>query len=138
MYLFDTDVVANIYKKRPSLHLLRRLAGVAPEEQHISVVTVAEIVYGAQKSPRPDYHLKNLQALLCQVAVLDFDLKAAYLAGKIRANLESAGARLAWADIQIAAIAQSNDLTLITGNVRHFSRIAGLRISDWLENGGSL
>ncbi len=133
MYLFDTDVITNIYKKRPSPHLLRRLAGTAPEDQFISVITVAEIVSGAQKSDRPSHHLSNLQALLAEIAVLDFDLKAAFLAGNLRAQLEMAGTRLAWADIQIAAIAQSNDLTLITGNIGHFSRISGLRVANWLE-----
>ncbi len=132
MYLFDTDIVTNIHKKRPSPDLLHRLARVAPDEQHISVITVAEIVFGAQKSPRPEYHLQNLQALLSQIAVLDFDLKAAYLAGKIRAALERSGTRLAWADIQIASIALSNDLMLITGDLRHFSRISSLRVANWL------
>ena len=132
MYLFDTDVIVNIYKKSPSPNLLRHLARIAPGDQYISVITVAEIVFGAQKSHRPEHHFKNLQALLSEVAVLDFDLKAAYLAGKIRAELEKAGTRLAWADIQIAAVAQSNDLTLITGNMKHFSRIADLSVASWL------
>ena len=132
MYLFDTDVITNIYKKRPSPNLLRHLSRIAPDDQYISVITVAEIVFGAQKSPRPEHHLKNLQALLSEVAVLDFDLKVAYLAGKIRAELEKAGTRLAWADIQIAAVAQSNDVTLITGNMKHFSRIADLCVANWL------
>jgi len=132
MYLFDTDVISNIFKKRPSSRLLDHLAPLAPDDQHICVITVAEIVFGAQKSSRPAQHLKNLQALIEQVAVIDFDLSAACLAGKIRAELEQSGTRLAWADIQIAAIAQANDLILITGNVRHFERIAGLRIENWL------
>jgi len=69
---------------------------------------------------------------LPEVAVLNFDLRAAYLAGEIRAKLEKSGTRLAWADIQIAAIAMVNDFKLITGNVRHFSRISGLRLENWL------
>lgn len=132
MYLFDTDVIANIYKKRPSPKLLRRLSRVLPEQQFVSVITVAEIVFGAQKSNRTEHHFRNLQALLSEVAVLDFDLEAAYFAGKIRAELELAGTPLAWADIQIAAIAQSNDLTLITGNEKHFSRVSALRFENWL------
>ena len=133
MYLFDTDVISNVFKKRPSPLLLDRLSTVDAEHQYISVITVAEIVWGAQKSSRPSYHLRNLESLMEQVAVLDFDLSAAYWAGRIRAKLESAGRRLAWADIQIAAIAKANDLTLITGNTKHFARITQLRVENWLQ-----
>lgn len=132
MYLFDTDVITNVYKKRPSPSLLERLAGTHPDDQYISVITVGEIVFGAEKSKRPVHHLKQLQALLSEVSVLDFDLRSAYLAGKIRANLETAGTPLAWADIQIAAIAQANQLTLVTGNTRHFEKISGLAVGNWL------
>ena len=133
MYLFDTDVLTNILKKQPSPHLIRRLETISPEKQYISVITIAEIVYGAMKSRVPEYHLKNLEeVLLPEVAVLDFDMGAAYVAGRIRAGLEKKGVRLAWADIQIAAIAILHDLTLVTGNVRHFSRISKLKIENWL------
>lgn len=40
--------------------------------------------------------------------------------------------RLAWADIQIAAITMVNNLTLITGNIKHFSCIPALKIENWL------
>ncbi len=133
MYLFDTDVLTNILKKKPSPFLIRRLGTISPEEQFISTITVAEIVYSAHKSNRPEYHLKNLEEkLLPEVSVLPFDMEGAYLAGRIRAHLETAGNRLAWADIQIAAISIVNNLTLISGNEKHFSRIPRLRIQNWL------
>ncbi|QTA79218.1 PIN domain-containing protein [Desulfonema limicola] len=133
MYLFDTDVITNILKKKPSQTLLNRLKNIRQEDQFITVITVAEIVYGAEKSRQPEYHLKNLEAILLPaVSVLDFDIKAAYIAGNIRAGLEKAGMRLAWADIQIAAIAMSHEITLITGNIKHFARVAGLKIENWL------
>jgi predicted nucleic acid-binding protein len=133
MYLFDTDVITNVLKKMPSPYLIHHLEQISPKEQFISAITVAEIVYGVQKSRRPEYHLKNLEeVLLTEVAVLDFGMDAAYLAGKIRAQLEKSGMRLAGADIQIAAIAMMNDLTLISGNIKHFSRIPVLKIENWL------
>ncbi len=133
MYLFDTDVITNVLKKMPSPELIRRLENTRQEDQFISVVTVAEIVYGAEKSHRPEYHLKNLEEILLPtVSVLDFDIRAAYIAGNIRAYLEKAGMLIAWADIQIAAISMTHDMTLITGNLKHFSRIPGLKIENWL------
>lgn len=133
MYLFDTDVLTTILKPRPPKGLMDCLAKVPAGEQFISTITISEIVYGARKSARPEYHLSNLEkVLLPAVNVLDFDAKAAYVAGEIRAYLEAKGQPLAFADIQIAAITQANDLTLVTGNEKHFSRIPGLRVENWL------
>lgn len=133
MYLFDTDVISHLFKKKPPPGLVIRLAAVPVRDQFISTITVAEIVYGASKSARPDFHLANLQKiLLAAVNVLTFDSKAAYVCGRLRARLEGEGTPLALADLEIAASAIANDLTLISGNLRHFSRIPELRVENWL------
>lgn len=133
MFLFDTDTLTNIVKPRPSSKLLERLKKVPQSQQFISTVTIAEIVYGAMKSNRPDYHLHNLEhVLLPAVNVVGFDAKAAYACGRIRAELEKSGTPLALADVEIASIAIANDFVLITHNVRHFARIPRLRYEDWL------
>lgn len=54
MYLFDTDIITNIFKKQPFSGLLSRLADTPRKQQFISTVTIAEIVYGAYKSDRPN------------------------------------------------------------------------------------
>ena len=136
MFLFDTDVITNVLKKRPAQCLLERLALVPMNWQHISTVTVSEIVYGAVKSSRPEYHLDNLeQILLPSVNVVGFDTKAACICGRLRAELEKKGQRLDLADLEIASIALAGDLTLVTGNIRHFSRIEGLKVENWLQEG---
>lgn len=133
MYLFDTDVVTNPLKPRPSRALLTRLAALTAEQQHITTITLGEIVYGAGRSNRPAYHLERLQQLILpQVQVLPFDDAAAYCYGMLRAQLEEKGAPMACADLQIAAIALSRGLILITGNTRHFGRVPGLRLENWL------
>lgn len=60
-----------------------------------------------------------------------FDLRAAEIFGKIRTKLEAIGMRIGPYDLQIAAIALANDAILVTGNVREFSRVEGLRIENW-------
>jgi tRNA(fMet)-specific endonuclease VapC len=133
MYLFDTDIITNIFKKQPFSGLLTRLADTPRKQQYISTVTISEIVYGAYKSDRPEYHLSNLQnVLLPAVNILGFDSKAAYACGRIRAELETSGTPLALADLEIAAISLANQLVLVTGNTRHFSRISGLIVENWL------
>lgn len=133
MFLFDTDIITNVFKKRPSKNLLKRLADVPRNEQFISTITISEIVYGAMKSDKPDHHLNNLEMILLpSVNVVGFDTKAAYICGQLRADLEKKGIPLDLADLEIAAICIAANLTLITGNTRHFSRVSSLRHENWL------
>jgi len=133
MYLFDTDIITGIFKPTPSKRLLEKLARIPKEHQHISAITIYEIVYGAHRSSRKDHHLRNLQELLLPaVQVVDFDARAAFICGALRAELESSGAPLALADLQVASIAIANDLILITGNVKHFRIVAKLKVENWL------
>lgn len=133
MFLFDTDTITNIVKPRPSHNLLKKLDTLSKNEQYISTVTISEIVYGAEKSHRPDFHLNNLENLLLPaVNIIGFDTKAAYVCGRIRAELEKRGTPLDLADLEIASIAIANNLTLITNNVRHFNRVPLLQYENWL------
>ena len=133
MFLFDTDIITNILKKNPSERLLKQLAPIPVFEQYISTITVSEIVYGAVKSNRPEYHLENLEkVLLPSVNIVGFDSKAAYVCGRLRAELEKKGTPLDLADLEIAAIAIAGEFTLVTGNTKHFSRIIELRVENWL------
>jgi len=68
------------------------------------------------------------------IAILPFDGAAAVEYAEIRSALEGAGRRLDDPDLRIAAICLTHDLTLVTGNVRHFERIPGLRLENWLED----
>lgn len=133
MFLFDTDTITNILKPRPSLNLLAKLKPLQRQQQFISSVTISEIVYGAEKSQHPQYHLKNLEnILLPAVNIVTFDAKAAYICGRLRAHLEKLGTPLDLADLEIASIAMANDLILVTNNTKHFKRIPKLNHENWL------
>jgi len=99
----------------------------------ISTITVSGIVYGAMKSDRPEFHLQNLEkTLLPAVNIVGFDSKAAYVCGRLRADLEKTDIPLYLAYLEIASIAIAGDFTLVTGNTRHFNRVEGLRVESWL------
>ncbi len=133
MYLFDTDTICNILKKRPSEKLLAKFKTLPFTQQFISTITISEIVYGALRSSRADYHMRNLEeVLLPNVNVLSFDSKSGYLCGRLRHELERRGRTISFADMQIAAVALSHDMTLVTGNVKHFMGIEGLPVENWL------
>ncbi len=133
MYLFDTDILSQVLKRTPSPTLLTRLAAVPAEQQFTSAITAGEMVYGAYRSDRPDHFLRQLEERLWpNIRILPFNRAAAETYGRVRAQLEEAGTPLAEPDLRIAAIALTHELTMVTGNVRHFSRVAGLRIENWL------
>ena len=64
--------------------------------------------------------------------IVPFDAPAAEIYASLRARLEREGRRLADLDLMIAAICLARGLTLVTGNVRHFSRVPDLRVENWL------
>ncbi|MDO8749656.1 MAG: type II toxin-antitoxin system VapC family toxin [Dehalococcoidia bacterium] len=133
MYLFDTDVLSHVLKSSPLPSLIARLAAVPPEQQFTSAITVGEMVYGAWHSPRREHFLRQLEERVWpNVRVLSFNRSAGETYGRLRAELERAGTPLAEPDLRIAAIALTNDLTVVTGNVRHFARVPGLRVENWL------
>lgn len=67
-------------------------------------------------------------------AVLPFDAAAAETYGSLRAGLEASGRRLAEPDLRIASIALARDAVLVTGNERHFRRVNGLAVENWLSS----
>jgi len=132
MYCFDTDVLSASIGREPPTHLIRRLSLVVPDEQATTSITLGELLYGAAK--RGSRRLsRDIEALVWSlVHILPFDEPAARVYGSLRADLEGEGTPLAEPDLRIASIALARDLTLVTGNVRHFSRVPGLRVENWL------
>jgi len=132
-YLFDTDAISQLLKPRPASGYVRWLAAVPREEQFTSAVVVGELYEGAFRSSAVARHLENIEKrVLPAVTVLAYDVSAARVYGQVRAHLEATGRPLADADLQIGATALLHDLELVTGNVKHFKRVPGLRISPAL------
>ena len=127
-YLFDTDAISELLKPRPAAGYVRWLASIPRDEQFTSAVVVGELYKGAFRSSAVTRHLENVEKrVLPAVTVLSYDTAAARVYGQVRVQLESAGRPLADADLQIAATAVYHNLELVTGNLRHYSRIPTLR-----------
>ncbi len=134
MYLFDTDVLSNIVKRNPSQILLRKLEKLPKALQHTSAINVGEIYYGANRSNRKDQIIKAFEArVFPQLNIIAFDETGGKLFGEFRATLEKQGIVCSEPDLRIAAIAIQHDLILITGNIKHFNKIPGLSIENWIR-----
>lgn len=134
-YLFDTDTLSNLLKRSPSTSLIVRLATLSPDEQCTTSITAGQLIYGASRRRNDGQALRERieRTLLANLVVLPFDVDAARRYGALRADLERQGTPLAEADLRIAAIALVHHLTVVTGNTRHFDRVSGLSVENWLE-----
>jgi tRNA(fMet)-specific endonuclease VapC len=134
MFIFDTDIYTNVIKKVPSETLINRLKKVPRRDQFTTTITIGEVYYGIMKVSDKTKLLKLFEdVLLPRATILSFDFSAAKKYGEIRSLLEKQGTPLAHADLQIASIALSMNMTLITGNLKHFQRIPGLAVENWLK-----
>ena len=133
-YLFDTDAISEVLRPKPLHRYVRWLQTIPPAEQFTSAVVVGELFKGAFRSRNAARHLRNIESrVLPAVTVLPYDLEVARVYGAMQAHLEDAGLRLADADLQIAATAIHHNLELVTGNLRHFRRVPGLRVCTALS-----
>lgn len=132
MYCFDTDTVSAVIRRDPPLSLIRRLARTPREEQFTTAVTLGELLYGAARRGSATLTHKVRELVIGALPVLPFDELAAEVYGSLRARLEADGRRLDEPDLRIASIALSRGLVVVTGNVRHFGRVPGLKVENWL------
>ena len=132
MYCLDTDVLSALLRPQPQLDLVRRLATIPANQQCTTSITLGELVYGAAKRGSERLTRRVEQLIIGAGLVLPFDEPAAGAYGTLRTHLESEGRPLAEPDLRIASIAMSRDATLVSGNVRHFARVPGLRVENWL------
>lgn len=134
-FLFDTDAISELLRPRPATAYVKWIMKVAREEQFTSAVVIGELYKGAYRSNDRERHISNIeQRVLPAVTVLPYDIGIAKVFGRIRAHLEDTGMILPDADIQIAATAMGHDLELVTGNLRHFNRISGLKLNRVIAN----
>jgi tRNA(fMet)-specific endonuclease VapC len=95
-------------------------------------ITAAELFYGAAKSKNPVGNRAAVEEFLATLPILGLDLTSSQFFGGLKASLETQGRRLADADLWIGAIARAHRAAVVTGNSRHFSRIEGVQLENWI------
>lgn len=128
-YLLDTSIVIFTIKRKPE-SLLPKFNQHA-NQLAISVITLAELIFGAEKSINVNKNLAIVNDFVSRLAVLPYDEQSAFHYGDIRASLEKKGKVIGDNDLHIAAHARSKGLIVVTNNTRVFKRVEGLRTEDW-------
>ena len=128
--MLDTNICIYIIKRQPS-SVLDRLVALPTEEVGLSVITVAELRYGASKSTRPGRNHQALYEFLRPFEVALYDEPATKAYGSIRSGLEKKGRPIGPMDLLIAAHALSLDVRLVTNNAKEFERVDGLELDNW-------
>lgn len=127
--MLDTDSVS--YALRGHGQVGARILEHRPSEICISAITLAELRYGASRRGSRKLH-ELIDAFTANVAVMPFDEACAAHFGVIASGLAERGSPIGEYDALIAAHAVALELTFVTNNVKHFARLAGLRVENWV------
>ena len=130
-YLLDTNICIFLIKNKPK-SVLAHFEKLIPGDVGISSITLAELVCGVEKSQQKEKNKQALEYFLLPLEICFFDDHAAHCYGSIHAELEQKGTPVGPLDLLIAAHAKSLKLTLVSNNTREFSRVAGLKLVDWV------
>ena len=131
-YMLDTNICIYAIKNKPE-KVVDELEKHNPSDVCISSITYAELVHGIEKSSMTEKNRLALSTLLANIEILDFDANAADCYGKIRDDLEKKGTPIGPLDTMIAGHARSLGYTLVTNNIKEFSRVSNLLVENWSE-----
>jgi tRNA(fMet)-specific endonuclease VapC len=132
-YLLDTNVISQPVSKLPSAGVMRHLASVA-DQCAIAAPVWHELQFGCKRLPtgkRREALEDYLIDVVRNFVILPYDETAAKVHASERERLERSGKTMPFIDGQIAAIAQVNELVLVTANVRDFAPFKALKVENW-------
>jgi tRNA(fMet)-specific endonuclease VapC len=130
-YLLDTNICIYIAKGQP-LVVRHRFEALTLNELAMSIITVGELRFGAEKSPSREQALATMGQLVQMIQPCALPMAAAEHYGHVRATLQQQGLPIDNNDLWLAAHALAEGWTLVTNNTREFSRVPGLRVENWV------
>jgi len=130
-YLLDTNTWIYALKGN-SPQLVTRLGSVDPDRVVFCSIIKAELLHGAHRYGNREQRLNLLQTLFNHHRSFPFDDRSAEIYGQLRQTLEAKGQRIGPMDLLIAATVLAEDLILVTSNTKEFSRVAELKLENWL------
>ncbi len=131
-YLLDTNILSDLVRN-PQGMTAAQITKAGEDTVCTSVIVAAELRYGAIKSNSLKL-AERIDLILSAMEILPLETPADRQYASLRHHLTRAGTPIGPNDLLIAAHALANDLTVITANVREFSRVPRLRVKNWLES----
>ena len=129
-YMLDT-IICIFAIRNSNDNVLKKFHEHLDDELYISSITLAELMYGVEKSRKHEQNRNALLQFLTLIDIKEFSEKAAIEYGKIRAFLENQGTPIGPLDTLIAAHAVSENMILVTHNTKEFLRIPDLTVENW-------
>jgi tRNA(fMet)-specific endonuclease VapC len=130
-YLLDTNICIHFFKGQ--FGLIDKIKQIGFSKCAISEITLAELIYGAEKSNNVAKNKQVVNEFADKIAILPiFD--AIELYGKEKARLKTKGTVISDLDLFIGTTAIINDMILVTRNVREFERLENIKIENWIDN----
>lgn len=130
-FIIDTDTWIEYFHNRHGIK--ERLEAVDFKNIFISEISIAELYFGALHSKKIEQHLQEVNIIKGSFTVLPIS-GALMQYAELRQSLSSCGLTVDHFDLLIGATALCHDLTLVTHNIKHFSRIENLKIEDWFTS----
>jgi tRNA(fMet)-specific endonuclease VapC len=133
----DTNVFIELMRGR-RLHFRKRLeeASDAGASFHLSPIVLHELTFGALRSLQREERLLDIDHATTSMQPHDWTAEDAMECAQIRADLASGGVLIGVYDLMLAGQARRRDWTLVTGNLREFARVDGLKLIDWSDPDG--
>ncbi len=129
-YLLDTNICIHFF--RGQFNILDKLTEVGIENCAISEITLAELVYGAEKSNKPEHNHALIDKFVSQLTVIPiFDAIHKY--GKEKVKLQKTGKMISDFDLLIGCTSVENDMIMVTENIQEFQRIDRIKIENWVQ-----
>ena len=129
-YMLDTNICIYLIKQKPE-NVLRHFKAHPVGEIGISSITLAELMYGVERSQQVQKNRQALEEFTLPLEIAAFDEAAAEAYGSVRAGLEQSGTPIGSMDMLIGTHALSLGVTLVTNNLREFKKIKNLKVVDW-------
>jgi tRNA(fMet)-specific endonuclease VapC len=129
-YLLDTNIC--IYYFKGQFRLKEKIEEIGFQNFAISEITLAELIYGAEKSQKKEQNLKVVEDFADKITIIPI-LTSIRIYGKEKARLKTKGTIISDLDLFIGATSIVNDMILVTRNTREFERLKDIKLENWID-----
>ena len=138
-YLLDTNIISEMFRPKPNPLVFKKLEEY---EKLCSLSSTAwyELLFGVNimaSGKKRDYIFSKLvDDIQANYEIIQYDNHAARIHADIRSKLKEQGIGIDFQDSQIASIAVSNNMVLVTRNIKHFEsiqKVSPLMLENWFE-----